>query len=49
MKKIITILMTSTIILSACGNDKIDQLEQKKSKLKKENRKYIYESKDNFK
>src|SRR5699024_8649208 len=39
MKKIITILMTSTIILSACGNDKIDQLEQKKSKLKKENRK----------
>lgn len=39
MKKTISILMTSTIILSACGNDKIDQLEQKKSTLKKENRK----------
>lgn len=33
MKKIITILMTSTIILSACGNDKIDQLEQKEKTL----------------
>lgn len=39
MKKIFFAILTSTIILSACGNDKVQQLEQKKSSLKSENRK----------
>lgn len=31
--------MASTVVLSACGNDKVQQLEEKKSSLKNDNRK----------
>lgn len=31
--------MASTVVLSACGNDKVQQLEEKKSSLKSDNRK----------
>ncbi|WP_323704775.1 hypothetical protein [Mammaliicoccus sp. Dog046] len=39
MKKIFFTILTGTVILSACGNDKVQQLEQKKSSLKSENSK----------
>ncbi|MBO3078758.1 hypothetical protein BU006_12060 [Mammaliicoccus sciuri] len=39
MRKTIITIMASTVVLSACGNDKIQQLEEKKSSLKSDNRK----------
>ncbi|PTI35141.1 hypothetical protein BU074_12840, partial [Mammaliicoccus vitulinus] len=39
MRKTIITIMASTVVLSACGNDKIQQLEEKKSTLKTDNRK----------
>lgn len=39
MRKTIIIIMASTVVLSACGNDKVQQLEEKKSSLKSDNRK----------
>nr|WP_263313192.1 hypothetical protein [Mammaliicoccus sp. Marseille-Q6498] len=43
MRKIIITIMASTVVLSACGNDKVKQLEQKKSSLKSDNRKHKQE------
>ena len=34
MRKTIITIMASTVVLSACGNDKVQQLEEKKSSLK---------------
>lgn len=39
MRKTIITIMASTVVLSACGNDKVQQLEEKKSSLKSDNRK----------
>ncbi|WP_204255288.1 MULTISPECIES: hypothetical protein [unclassified Mammaliicoccus] len=39
MRKTIITIMASTVVLSACGNDKVQQLEEKKSLLKSDNRK----------
>ncbi|SFV44529.1 hypothetical protein [Mammaliicoccus sciuri] len=39
MRKTIITIMASTVVLSACGNGKIQQLEEKKSSLKSDNRK----------
>lgn len=39
MRKTIITIMASTVVLSACGNDKIQQLEEKKFSLKSDNRK----------
>lgn len=39
MRKTIITIMASTVVLSACGNDKVQQLEEKKSSLKSNNRK----------
>lgn len=39
MRKTIITIMASTVVLSACGNDKVQQLEEKKSPLKSDNRK----------
>ncbi|WP_218697439.1 hypothetical protein [Mammaliicoccus sciuri] len=39
MRKTIITIMASTVVLSACGNDKVQHLEEKKSSLKSDNRK----------
>lgn len=39
MRKTIITIMASTVVLSACANDKVQQLEEKKSSLKNDNRK----------
>ncbi|WP_206166998.1 hypothetical protein [Mammaliicoccus sciuri] len=39
MRKTIITIMASSVVLSACGNDKVQQLEEKKSSLKSDNRK----------
>ncbi|WP_426360935.1 hypothetical protein [Mammaliicoccus sciuri] len=39
MRKTIITIMASTVVLSACGNDKVQQLEEKKSSIKSDNRK----------
>lgn len=43
MRKTIIAIMASSVVLSACGNDKVQQLEEKKSTLKSDNRKHKQE------